>query len=97
MSEVDQKRTRAFIAADTTIDRRGDPMPHSQTTSISQQPMKELDSAAYESWFKAEVEAGLREADDPAIRWYSQEEIEQESEQQIAAWRSRVQGGAKID
>jgi hypothetical protein len=97
MPEVDQKRARSFIVTDTTIDHRGDPMPHSQTNSISKQPVRELGSAAYENWFKVEVEAGLREADDPATRWYSQEEIEQESEQQIAAWRNRVQGGAKID
>ena len=32
------------------------------------------EAAAYEAWFRAQVDAGVKEADDPATQWVSHEE-----------------------
>ena len=38
---------------------------------------KQQDQRDYEAWLAAEIEAGLKEADDPSTKWISQEELEQ--------------------
>jgi hypothetical protein len=34
------------------------------------------EAAAYDAWFRAEVEQAIREADSPDAKWYTQEEVE---------------------
>ena len=48
-------------------------------------------AAAYDAWFRSEVEAGLREADDPNAVWVSNEEVERETEQQRAKWLLQIE------
>ena len=38
---------------------------------------KQQEKRDYEAWLDAEIEAGLREADDPNTKWYTQEELQQ--------------------
>jgi chitodextrinase len=45
---------------------------------------------AYDAWFRSEVEAGLREADDPNTVWYTQEQVEQESAKRRAEWQAEI-------
>jgi hypothetical protein len=50
---------------------------------------------AYDAWFRSEVEAGLREADDPNTVWVSNEEVERETEEQRARWLARIEKKSK--
>lgn len=33
------------------------------------------EAAAYAAWFRAQVDAGIKEADDPATQWVSHEDV----------------------
>lgn len=48
------------------------------------------EAAAYDAWFRAEVEAGIKEADDPATEWVSNEEVEADWERQRAELAKRA-------
>lgn len=43
----------------------------------------------YDAWFRAEVEEGLREADDPNTEWISNEEVERQMDKKLAEWQAR--------
>ncbi len=43
-------------------------------------------AAAYDKWFRAEVEQGLKEADDPSTQWVSNELVMAESAKRRNAW-----------
>jgi len=47
-------------------------------------------AAAYDTWFRSEVEQALREADDPNTVWVSNEEVERKSAERRAKWRSEA-------
>jgi len=42
--------------------------------------------AAYDAWFRREVEMAVAEADDPAAEWDSQDEVKRQSAVKRAAW-----------
>jgi predicted transcriptional regulator len=50
---------------------------------------REQEAREHDQWFRAEVEEGLREADDPNTVWISHEEMVEKWEAQRRAWRSR--------
>jgi hypothetical protein len=41
-------------------------------------------AAAYDAWFRAEVEAAIRDADDPNCEWISHEEVLRRSRERQA-------------
>jgi hypothetical protein len=43
-------------------------------------------AAAYDAWFRAEVEQALKEADDPNTVWIPNEEVEREAAEEEAKW-----------
>lgn len=45
----------------------------SQTIDMNEK-IKDTDAAVYDAWFRAEVEAGIKEADDPETEWVSNED-----------------------
>jgi hypothetical protein len=45
---------------------------------------------AYDAWFRSEVEAGIREADDPNAVWVSNEEVNREMSLRRAEWSRRA-------
>jgi hypothetical protein len=45
---------------------------------------------AYDAWFRSEVEAGIREADDPNAVWVSNEEVNREMSLRRAEWLRRA-------
>lgn len=47
-------------------------------------------AAAYDKWFRAEVQQGIREADDPATEWVSNDTVMAESVKRRDIWRKRV-------
>jgi hypothetical protein len=60
-------------------------------TEIEAPDTEAADAAlAYDAWFRSEVEAGLREADDPNTVWYTQEEVKREMASRRAEWARRA-------
>jgi len=50
------------------------------------------EKAEHDAWFRAEVEQGLREADDPATQWFSHEQVMDEMQ---ALLEERIARAAK--
>lgn len=48
-------------------------------------------AAAYDKWFSAEVEQAIKEADDPATKWVSNEAVKAKSAKRRAAWLKQAQ------
>jgi addiction module RelB/DinJ family antitoxin len=46
--------------------------------------------ATYDAWFRAEVDEGIREADDPNCVWISQEEMKRRMGVLRAEWATRI-------
>ena len=44
------------------------------------------EAAAHDAWFRAQVEQGIQEADDPSTPWLSNEAVKTESAQRREAW-----------
>ena len=49
-------------------------------------------AAAHDKWFREQVAQGIKEADDAATRWVSNQTVKAESSQRRAAWRKRAAG-----
>ena len=45
-------------------------------------------AAVHDKWFRAQVEQGLKEANDVGIQWVSNEEVKAESAKRRAQWRA---------
>jgi DNA-damage-inducible protein J len=65
-------------------------MAHRAIPVPTEQEIKDAESA-YDAWFRAEVEEGLREADDPNTEWVSNEEVERQSALQRAEWLRQIE------
>lgn len=52
-----------------------------------------FEAAEHDKWFRAQVEQGLNEADDPAAEWVSQEEAAASWQRKRAELLKRAQGG----
>ena len=52
------------------------------------------DAAAYDKWFRAEVDVAITEADDPNTQWVSTEDVMAESAKRRAAWHQRAAGAS---
>jgi hypothetical protein len=48
-------------------------------------------AAAYDKWFRAQVERGLKEADDPGTQWVSNEAVKAEGARRREVWRKQAQ------
>lgn len=48
------------------------------------------EAAAHDAWFRAEVEQGLKEADDPNTVWLTNEEVKRESAIRRARWLAQA-------
>lgn len=55
--------------------------------------MKQVhEAAAYNAWFLAQVDAGIKEADDPSTQWISNEDAEANMEQLLAVLEAESKG-----
>ena len=71
-------------------------MAHRAVPVPTEQEIKDAESA-YDAWFRAEVEEGLREADDPKTEWVSNEEVERQSALQRAEWLRLIEAKRTAD
>ncbi|HUB43678.1 MAG TPA: hypothetical protein VMB73_01715 [Acetobacteraceae bacterium] len=70
---VDEDLKTAFTNAAKAHDRPG--------SQLLRDFMRDyVEKAEYDAWFRAEVEAGLREARDPNTEWVTQEQMKAEWE-----------------
>ena len=76
--------TRQFDPAVTTV-RRAD---------TSERMKRAHEAAAHDVWFRAQVEQGLTEANDPNTQWVSNEAVKATSAKRRAAWAKKAQAAA---
>lgn len=65
-------------------------MAHRAVPVPTEQEIKDAESA-YVTWFRAEVEEGLREADDPNTEWISNEEVNRQMDAKLVEWRAQAE------
>ena len=51
---------------------------------------KQQDARDYDAWFRADIEQGLREADDPNTKWFTHEEVKERMRDQRASLLARL-------
>ncbi|HZL26692.1 MAG TPA: hypothetical protein VFC39_09190 [Acidobacteriaceae bacterium] len=59
-----------------------------QETAAPQTDVEQQESD-YDTWFRKEVEEGLREADDPNTVWFTQEEVMNSTAERLEMWRQK--------
>jgi hypothetical protein len=64
--------------------------PGQQATE--QGPQRWGETAAYDAWFRSEIEDAIREADDPDAEWIINEAVKQESAELRAKWLTLAAG-----
>jgi predicted transcriptional regulator len=85
---VDEDLKSAFTDAAKAHDRPG--------SQLLRDFMREyVEKAEYDAWFRAEVEQGLRELEDPNVELIPNEQVEAEWEVQKAELLARVKAGRK--
>lgn len=52
------------------------------------------EAAAHDAWFRAEVEAGIKEADDPATQWVSHDDVMERLAKRRAKYAKDLKAGA---
>ena len=65
-------------------------MPAKPSTPPEVDTAEQDHAAAYDAWFRSEVEAGIREADDPNCVWISNEEVKRRMATLREEWASRI-------
>lgn len=66
-----------------------------RTNPAASQRLKRVhDAAAYDKWFSAEIDEAIKEADDPATIWVSNEMVKAESAKRRAAWLKQAKATA---
>jgi predicted transcriptional regulator len=79
----------ALIAEAEVIDR---PPSHVVRDLIDDFVRQQSDAREHDAWFRAEVEQGLREADDPTVKRIPNEEVEASWERKRAELIRRIGG-----
>jgi hypothetical protein len=64
-----------------------DPTQTVRTNAAASKRLKHAhEAAAHDKWFSAEIDQAIKEADDPATQWVSNESVKAESAKRRAAW-----------
>jgi len=70
----DELHIARFDLLDATNHSEGEPVAGSSPVAAAERLRHAHQAAAYDKWFRAEVEQGLKEADDPNTQWVSNED-----------------------
>jgi len=70
----DELHIARFDLLDATNHSEGEPVAGSSPVAASERLRHAHQAATYDKWFRAEVEQGLKEADDPNTQWVSNED-----------------------
>jgi hypothetical protein len=72
-----------------------DPAKNLRTNAAASERLKKAhEAAAHDKWFRAEIDQAIKEADDPATQWVSNETVKAESAKRRAAWLKQAQAAA---
>lgn len=78
-----------------TDTRQFDPAVSSVKRADTSERMKRAhEAAAHDAWFRAQVEQGIKEADDPNTQWVSNDAVKATSAKRRAAWAKKAQAAA---
>lgn len=83
-----------FDLLDATGHTDGEPMAGRTRADASERLRHAHQAAAYDKWFRAEVEQGIKEANDPNTKWISHEDAKKSWAKQRAEWAKRAGGAA---
>lgn len=76
---------------DATNHSEGEPVAGSSPVAAAARLRNAHKAAAYEKWFRAEVEQGIKEADDTNTHWVSNETVKATSAKRRAEWAMKAQ------
>lgn len=88
----DELHIARFDCLDATNHSDGEPMEGRTRADASERLRHAHQAAAYDKWFRAEVEQGIKEADDPDTQWVSNEDAEKSWAKQRAEMVKRAGG-----
>jgi predicted transcriptional regulator len=89
---IDEELKSAFAEAAKAQDRTSAQL----LRTLMRQAVREAsEAAAHDAWFRAEVEEGLREADDPSIQPIPDEDVRAEFAARRAAALRKASGGGR--
>ena len=83
-----------FELLDATNHSEGPPVAGASPAAASERLRHAHAAAAHEKWFRAEVEEGIKEADDPSTEWVPNEAVKAISAKRRAAWAKKAQAAA---
>ena len=70
----DELHIARFDMLDATNHSEGEPVTGSSPVAAAERLRNAHAAVAYDKWFRAEVEEGIKEADDPNTKWVSNED-----------------------
>ena len=94
---VDYLKTELHIARFDLLDatdHSGVELAGKSRNDASERMRQTHAAAAYDKWFRAQVEQGIKEADDPSTQWVSNEAVKATSAKRRAAWAKKAQAEA---
>lgn len=86
----DELHIARFDLLDATNHSEGEPVAGSSPVAAAERLRNAHQAAAYDKWFRAEVEQGLKEADDPNTKWISNEDAKKSWAKQRAELAKRA-------
>lgn len=89
--ELDTELRDQFMSEAAAVER-----PASELVSELMRDFIERQRQArkHDAWFRAEVEQGLQEADDPSVELVDHEEVEEGWRRKRAEWAKKIEGRA---
>jgi hypothetical protein len=86
----DELHIARFDLLDATNHSEGEPIAGSSTLAAAERLRNAHAAAAFDKWFRAEVEQAIQEADDPNTKWISNDDVKAESAKRRAIWSQRA-------
>ncbi|OIQ78961.1 hypothetical protein GALL_393260 [mine drainage metagenome] len=90
----DELHIARFDLLDATNHTDGEPMAGRTRADASERLRHAHQAAAHDKWFRAEVEQGIKEANDPNTQWISNDDVKKSWAKQRAKWAKRAGGAA---
>ncbi|WAC48124.1 antitoxin of toxin-antitoxin stability system [Asticcacaulis sp. SL142] len=88
--KIEPELREAFMAEAAAVHRPASQIVREFMRDYVEQQQK---AREYDDWFRAEVEAGLKEADDPNTVWHSHEDVVADMERQRQSFLGRIKAG----
>ena len=90
----DELHIARFELLDATNHSEGPPVAGGSPMAAAERLRNAHAAAAHDKWFRAQVEEGIKEADDPNTQWVTNEAVKAISAKRRAAWAKKAQAAA---